>query len=274
MASRRGQFVPFGIAFCGSATWKKDRNAEMENALLVGLSRQMVLRRQMDVLANNMANVNTAGYKRDKVQFEEHLMPIARMSDARGQDSRLSFVIDPSMYRDFEAGGMEQTGNELDVAISGDAWFAVQTPEGERYTRNGQFKLNANGDLVAASGDPVLGEGGPINFGPDENGIEIASDGTISTNLGQRGKLRLVQFADNGTLRKEGALLFSSDTAPGAADDAKVAQGMIERSNVQPVLELTRILETVRAYEGVSKALEQTAKLRSDAISRLGGAEG
>lgn len=246
----------------------------MDNALLIGLSRQMVLRRQMDVLANNMANVNTAGYKRDKVKFEEHLMPVARISDARGQDARLSFVIDPSMYRDFEPGAMEQTGNELDVAISGDAWFVVQTPEGERYTRNGQFQLNADGDLVAASGDPVLGEGGPINFSPDENGIEIASDGTISTNLGQRGRLRLVRFENNDTLRKEGALLFASDAPPVPADEATVAQGMIEKSNVQPVLELTRILETVRSYESVSKALEQTAKLRSDAIGRLGGAEG
>lgn len=243
----------------------------MENALLIGLSRQMVLRRQMDVLANNMANVNTVGYKRDKIRFEEHMMPVARMSDARGGDARLSFVLDPSMYRDFREGGMEQTGNELDVAISGDAWFVVQTPEGERYTRNGQFKLNANGELVTGSGDPVLGEGGPIAFAADENGIEIASDGTISTNLGQRGKLRLVRFEDNGSLKKEGALLFASEEPPLPTADAKVMQGMIEKSNVQPVLELTRILETVRAYEGVSRALEQTAKLRSDAISRLGG---
>lgn len=246
----------------------------MENALLIGLSRQMVLRRQMDVLANNMANVNTAGYKRDKTMFEEHVMPVARMSDAKGADSRLSFVLDPSIYRNFAEGGLEQTGNELDVAIRGDAWFAVQTPEGERYTRNGQFKLNADGELVTGSGDPVLGEGGPVVFGPEENGVEIASDGTISTNLGVRDKLRLVSFEDNDALRKQGALLFETNAAPLPAEDARVAQGMIEKSNVQPVMELTRILETVRAYEGVSKALEQTAQLRSDAIGRLGGAEG
>lgn len=246
----------------------------MENALLIGLSRQMVLRRQMDVLANNMANVNTAGYKRDKVIFEEHLMPVARISDAKGSDARLSFVLDPSVYRNFEEGGLQQTGNDLDVAISGDAWFVVQTPEGERYTRNGQLKLNADGELIGASGDPVLGEGGTITFGPDESGIEIASDGTISTNLGQRGKLRLVSFENNNVLKKQGAMLFETDVAPQPAENASVAQGMIEKSNVQPVLELTRILETVRAYEGVSKALEQTAKLRSDAIGRLGGAEG
>ncbi len=246
----------------------------MENALLIGLSRQMTLQHKMGVIANNMANVNTAGYKRDELLFEEHLMPVARMSDATPQDARLSFVLDPSMYRNFEQGGFVQTGNDLDVAISGDAWFVVQTPKGDRYTRNGEFKINADGQLTMASGDPVLGEGGPITFAQGETGIEIASDGTISTNLGQRGKLRLVHFADNDVLKKEGALMFSTDTAPQAAEDATVAQGIIENSNVQPVVELTRMIETVRAYTSISQILERTQQLRQDAIERLGGANG
>lgn len=246
----------------------------MENALLVGLSRQMVLRRQMDVLANNMANINTAGFKQDKLMFEEYIMPVARMSDAKGSDARISFVQDPLMYRNFDEGAFKQTGNDLDVAISGDAWFVVQTPQGERYTRNGELKLTADGELVTPSGNPILGQGGPITIGPEETGIEIAADGTISTNLGQRGQLRLVQFEDNSVLRKEGAMLFATDEAPQPAENAQIAQGVIEGSNVQPVMEMTRMIQTLRAYTSLSRAMEQTGNLRRDAIERLGDTSG
>lgn len=246
----------------------------MENALLVGLSRQMVLRRQMDVHANNMANVNTAGFKRDDLLFEEYLMPEARMSDARGEDARISFVQDPAVYGNFQEGTFTKSGNELDAAISGDAWFVAQTPEGERYTRNGQFKLSSEGELVTPSGHPVLGEGGPIVFGPNESGIEIAKDGTISTNQGQRGQLRLVSFENNNELEKEGSLMYSTDAVPQPAGEAEVLQGMVEKSNVQPVMEMTRMIETARAYSSVAKAMEQTSQLRQTAIQRLGGAGG
>lgn len=242
----------------------------MENALLVGLSRQMVLRRQMSVHANNMANVNTAGFKRDDLLFEEYLMPQARMSDARGADARISFVQDPAVYGNFAEGTFDKTGNELDAAISGDGWFVVDTPEGERFTRNGQFKLSPEGELVTPAGDPVLGEGGPIVFGPEESGIEIAKDGTISTNQGLRGQLRIVSFENNNELKKEGAMMFSSDAVPQPAEEASVLQGMIEKSNVEPVLEMTRMIDTARAYSSVSQAIEQTSQLRQSAIERLG----
>jgi flagellar basal-body rod protein FlgF len=246
----------------------------MENALLIGLSRQMTLRHKMDVLANNMANVNTAGYKRDTLQFEEYLMPVAEMSDVKGKDARLSFVTDPSVYRSFEQGAFQQSGNELDLAISGDAWFVMQSPDGERYTRNGQLQLNADGELVGPSGLPILGTGGPITIGPDETGIEIAKDGTISTDQGTRGQIRLVSFENNNAMTKQGAMLFASPEAPQDAEDATIHQGFVEKSNVKPVIEFTRIVETVRAYTTVSQALQQTQDLRRDAIERLGGASG
>lgn len=246
----------------------------MENALLIGLSRQMTLRQKMNVIANNMANVNTSGYKRDNLQFEEFLAPVARMNGVTGRDARLSFVLDPAMYRSFEEGDFVQTGNDLDVAINGDAWFVVQTANGERYTRNGEFKTNAEGVLTLSSGEPVLGEGGPITFAQNESGIQITGDGTISTNLGQRGKLRLVHFDDNKVLKKEGALLMSSEVPPQPATDATVAQGIIEKSNVQPVVELTRMIDTLRAYTSITQTLQKTHELRQTAIERLGGANG
>ena len=244
----------------------------MENALLIGLSRQAALKRQMDVIANNIANVSTAGYKRGTLKFDEYLMPLARTNDATGADARLSFTVDGSIYRNFAEGSFSQTGNDLDVAISGDGWLVVQTPDGERYTRNGQMKLNADGELVTMAGLPILGDGGTITFSPNATGIEIADDGTISTNEGGLGRLRLVEFEDNSLLKKEGALLFSSTQPPSAADDARIVQGMIEKSNVQPVTELATMIETLRAYTSVSRSLDQMQKLRQDAIERLSGA--
>ncbi|MCG8561342.1 MAG: flagellar basal-body rod protein FlgF [Hyphomicrobiales bacterium] len=242
----------------------------MENALLISMSRQMALQRRMDVLANNMANVNTAGFKSDSLMFEEYLMPVARMNDVNGSPSRLSYVQDVAVYRDFAEGTVEQTGGELDVALSGDAWLVVDTPNGDRYTRNGQLKLDADGQLVTLDGFAVMGEGGPLTFTVDESGIEIARDGTISTSQGIKDQLRLVRFENNNLLSKEGSTLFSSEAAPIAAENAEVMQGMIEKSNVQPVIELTRIIETVRAYTSVTRTLQQTHDLRRDAIERLG----
>lgn len=242
----------------------------MENALLISLSRQMALQRRMDVLANNMANVNTAGFKSDSLMFEEYVMPVARMSDHNGSQARLSYVQDVAVFRDFAEGTAEQTGAELDVAISGDGWLVVQTPNGDRYTRNGQLKLDAGGQLVTQDGFPVLGQGGPVTFTVDETGIEIARDGTISTSQGTKDRLRVVRFENNNQLKKEGSTLFSTGATPTPADNAEVMQGMVEKSNVQPVIALTRIIETVRAYTAVTRTLQQTHDLRRDAIERLG----
>lgn len=249
---------------------KAERKKTMENALLVGLSRQVALKRQMNVLANNLANMNTAGYKTGSMLFEEHLMPVARMNDLTGDDKRISFVLDNSVYRSFSEGSFEQTGNEYDVAISGDGWLVVQTPEGERYTRNGQLKLNADGELVLPTGQQVLGNGGPIVFGPDESGVEIAHDGTISTSQGIKDRLRVVQFQNNATLKNEGDTLFSSEVQPLPAENIRVIQGAVEKSNVQPILEMTRMIETVRAYTSMAQTMSQAQDLRRDAIEQLG----
>jgi len=242
----------------------------MENALLVSLSRQKALQTQMDVIANNMANMNTAGFKSDGVMFEEYLMPVARMSDMRGQDTKLSFVQDGGQFRNFREGSIAQSGNELDVALSGEGWLVVQTEEGDRYTRNGELKLNADGQLVTNDGHAVLGEGGPISFSPQETGIEIATDGTISTSAGAKDRLRVVRFENPNALAKYGYTLFQTDEKPLPAEDVRVLQGMVERSNVNPILEMTRMVETVRAYTAVARSIDSAQELRRSAIEQLG----
>src|SRR3982751_3671823 len=152
----------------------------MENSLLVGLSRQMVLERQMDVVANNVANVNTNGYKADKSLFQEYLRTGAREDNFIGSDRAVSFVLDRGSYRDFTQGPAEQTKNPLDVAIDGGGFLVVQTAAGERYTRDGGLQINNQGQLVTAAGNPVLGNSGPIVFQPTDKEVSIASDGNVT----------------------------------------------------------------------------------------------
>ena len=241
----------------------------MENASLIALSRQVALRRQMDVIANNVANIGTAGFKAETMLFEEYLMPQAEWSMDRPADSRLSYVHDVATVRDFSAGGLLPTGNDLDVAIQGPGWFVVDTPNGERYTRNGGFMLNAGGELVTSEGHPVMGEAGPIVFGTEDVDIAIAADGTISSAAGEKGKLRLVTFETDMALRPEGVSLYATDANPVPATDARVAQGMVEKSNVQPVLEISRMIEVSRAYQSLASTLERTDRLRREAIDSL-----
>ena len=137
-------------------------------------------------------------------------MPVASAETFPRPDRRLSYVIDTGTPLDLSAGAIEQTGNPLDVAIKGDGFFAVQTPAGERYTRNGAFEINAQGQLVTSDGHPVLGESGPITFGPEEGGVEHRADGAVSTSQGERGRIRLVRFDNPQALDNEGANLFAS----------------------------------------------------------------
>src|SRR5882757_4972678 len=186
----------------------------MENGSLVGLSRQIALQRELDVVANNIANLNTNGFKADQVVFQEHLMPVARANQFRGNDRQVSFVQDRATWIDFGQGPVQPTGNPLDVAISGNAFLTVQTPRGERYTRNGALQINNQGQLVTSEGLQVVGQNGPIVFQPGDRNISISTDGTISVREGanttdtQRGKLKFASFTDPRMLLKDGTSTF------------------------------------------------------------------
>jgi flagellar basal-body rod protein FlgF len=243
----------------------------MENALLVGLSRQTALRRQLDVIANNIANLNTTGFKGDGVVFQQFLTPDARGDGMATADRQVSFVTDRATWHDMRAGAAQQTGNPLDVAIDGDAFLVLQTPRGERYTRNGALKINAAGELVTSEGFRVLGDGGPLVFQPNDTSITIGRDGAIATEDGARGRLRLVEFAEAGRLQKEGASTFVAPEGmtPRPATLATVHQGAIEKSNVQAVLEMTRMIEATRSYSNIAQLLQNQGDLRRSAIDKL-----
>jgi flagellar basal-body rod protein FlgF len=243
----------------------------IENAQLISLSRQIALQRQMDVVANNMANLNTTGFKAENILFEEYVMPVARDRDFPTLDQPLSYVQDWATVHDFANGALVQTGSDLDVGLSGEGFFAVQTPAGERWTRAGSFQLNATGQLVDSNGNAVLGEGGPIQFGPEETGILIAADGSISSSAGAKGRLRIVDFDNAQVLTREGDNLFAGGT-PVAATDARVMQGFVERSNVSGVTEMAEMIRVTRAYESIANLTQKQDELRRSAIQRLGDA--
>lgn len=250
----------------------------MENTLLVGLSRQVALRRELDVVANNVANLNTTGFKADGVVFREYLMPVARANHFPAPDRRLSYVHDRATFLDLGQGAVQQTGNPLDVAIDGNAFLVVQTPRGERYTRNGALQVGANGELVTSEGHQVLGDNGPIRLQSGDTGISISRDGTVSVRESinnavdsARGKIRLVAFATPGRLEKDSSSTF---VAPGqepqaAPATAGLVQGALEKSNVHGVVEMTRLIELTRTYTNVSNILEKQGELRRAAIERL-----
>ena len=249
----------------------------MQNALLVGLSRQTTLERQLQVIANNIANVNTTGYKADQSLFEEFLSSGAHEDNFIGKDRKVSYVQDRGTYHDFSQGALQQTANPLDLAIDGNAFLAVQSTDGERYTRDGNLQINSQGQLTTVGGDVVLGNAGPIVFQPTDHDINISPDGTITVVEANaradtiRGKLRLVSFTDAQSLLKQGNNLYtaSDGAAPQADLKATVKQGYIEKSNVNAVAEMGRMIEVSRTYTQIANILQQQSDLHKNAINQL-----
>ena len=236
----------------------------MEQTAYIGLSRQMVLRRQLDVIANNIANMNSHGYKRQRIVFQEFLV------GSGGRDKQFSYVLDYGVARDPNAGRIVQTGNPLDIAIKGDGYLVVETEDGIRYTRNGRLHIDENSRLVSSSGDPVLdAEGSQLTLTELDGDITIAGDGTINTALGQVGKLDIVTFENQRNLTAVAAGLLQTDEPPRPAADAKVVQGMLEGSNVEPILEMTNMIEVQRSYQSTQRLLDTDHELRRKAIDRL-----
>ncbi len=240
----------------------------MENAELIGLSRQTALRRQLDVVANNLANISTSGYKAERSQFAEYIMPTAEASSFQMADRSVSYVWDRGTVTDFNPGAVTLTGNPLDVTLREGDFFVIDTPAGERYTRNGAFQINSEGLLTTSEGMAVQGEGGSISFAPAEVDITISADGTISSSAGLKGKLQAVSFKSPQLLTREGASLFAGENANPA--QSTFTQGALEGSNVQGVTEITDMIEISRAYQSLSNMLKRMDDLRQSAVQKLG----
>lgn len=236
----------------------------MENSLTIALARQSVLARQMDVIATNLANLETAGFKSEHMIFTE-------LIEQTSEEEFLSIVHDVSFVRDLAEGPLTGTHSPLDLAIHGDGYFVVDTPDGERYTRHGVFQLDDNGNIVTTEGHPVLGSSGaPIAIPLDATDIAITRDGTISADTNEIGRIKLVRFDDPQALSKVGSGLYDAkEQTPQPANGSEVLQGMVENSNVKGVVEMTRMIDTVRAYQAAAKLADTEHQRILDAIEAL-----
>lgn len=238
----------------------------MDNPIYIALSRASGLRKEMQAVANNVANMSTTGFKREAVVFAETIraLPVeggsVAMTEARVRRT------------DFSQGVLERTGGAFDMAIEGDGFFQVQTPDGPRLTRNGAFLRDAGGALVTADGYPVLGPGGAAVFAPPAAGeIVIGPDGGITADGRAVGAVSVVTVDDPAALRREGGVMFATDQPVRAAEDAAVFQGFLEGGNVSPVKEISRLVEVQRAYELGRNLLDREDQRLRSAIRQLAG---
>ena len=244
----------------------------MDISSYVLLSHEQALRRKLDVAANNMANMSTAGFKREQPVFKEY---VERQDDAAVDAARnTSYVLDVGQVHDTAAGSFEATGNPLDVMIDGPGYLSVETADGgTAYTRAGYVKVLEGGDLATAGGQRILGEGGkPINVPPeDATNLSVTADGTVSGKTGPLGRIAVTVFDDERGVDPRGDGLF--DAANGrelTAAETKLRSGGIESSNVQPIVETTNMVEILRAYQTSMAMSQSLSDMRKSAIDRLG----
>jgi flagellar basal-body rod protein FlgF len=240
----------------------------MENTSYVALSRQAGLWRQLEVVANNLANANTPAFKGEQVMFTDYM--VKTKSDTTPFGRQISFARDVGTVRDTREGSETKTDAPLDVAIHGDGYFTLDTPSGPRYTRAGHFRLDENGMVVTSAGYPVMQQNDtPIILAPNESQVNIAGDGTVSTENGMIGKLKVVTFDNDQEMRAVGDGTYQSNATANVADNANVSQGMLEDSNVQPVLEMTHMLTIMRNYESIQNLIQNEHDRQLKAIPVL-----
>jgi len=224
--------------------------------------------REMATIANNLANMNTTAYKSEAMLFEQFLMPDASEESAGGG---ITFVQDFGQHRNMRNGAIQTTANPFDIAIAGEGFFRVQTETGTFYTRNGHFNLDAEGQLTTSTGALVLTDAGaPIGFAQDETGITVARDGTISSDQGLRGRLAVVSFENPQDMRNVGDTMLETGQAEIPVENIRLVQGALEGSNVQPIVEMTRMIDVTRSYASAQKLVDQADEMRRQAIRELG----
>lgn len=238
----------------------------MQSGIYVALSSQIALDKRMTTLADNVANISTVGYRATEVKFEDIVSGLG--------DKSVSFASAGDTYLNTKAGALRETGNPFDFVINGDAWFAIETPAGPVMTRDGRFKMLNEGELVTLEGYPVLDAGGaPLQLNPQGGAPVAGADGTISQDGVLAGALGLFEFQPGLNFQRYG----NSGIVPWGPPepvvdraDVGVAQGFIEESNVNPVLEITRLIQVQRAFEHVSSLIRDSESALDQAISTLG----
>lgn len=241
----------------------------MPNTIFAGLSQQIAVQRQMEIVANNIANASTPGYRAQHIVFSEYLKGGNSRVDTEGGD-RLSMVLDYGHYQSNLQGSIKQTGNPLNIALEGPGYIGVQTDDGVAFTRAGNFQLNGNGELITANGDIVSSiGGGPLSIPAEAEEVKISQDGTISTDQGIVGQIMINEFENEQTLEAIGHGLYRSDDEGVPATQTTAIQGAIEGSNVEAVVEITRMIDILRSYQRTQNMMNTEHERERSMIQRL-----
>jgi len=242
----------------------------MDNTRYVALTNQVSLWNKLDMISNNIANMNTTGYKREEPVFSEYLSKANNSTNNTLNNTH--FVQNLGTFRDISEGTFIPTGNDLDIAIHGDAFFSVRTDEGERYTKKGAFTINNENQITTNDGFVLLSNSNePITIDPDETEITVTKDGSILQGTQNIGKIKLVEFSDMKELSKTHSGLYKSQShnPTKEATNSSLEQGMIEKSNVNSIVEMTKLIEVQRAYERAQNVIDIEHERQSDAIQTL-----
>lgn len=243
----------------------------MQNTVYVGISGQISLQRRMETIAQNMANVNTSGFRAEGLKFEELLSPIAQSNGGK-----VSFVTAGKSFLSKKLGPVTQSNNALDVAIKGDGWLSLQTPQGAVYSRDGRMSMNSNGELVSVRGNRYLDSlGDPIQLDPKAGDPIITQDGRIFQNNKPVARLGVYQFPEHSQFSYREGSSVVADKNPILVEDFKdvgIMQGFVEASNVNGVIEMTRLIEVSRAFERMEHVL-RTQDTQSEQTLRAFGSQ-
>ncbi len=241
----------------------------MDIVTSLAVARLMGQQRVSDVTADNIANADTPGYRTTRVQFSDWIDRGVGVTAPPGGKQTI-YPQDRATWRETQAGTITHTGNTYDLAISGDGYFTISTPAGVRLTRDGRFGLLPDGTIADSGGNALLGTNGrPIQLSPNDTQVHIAGDGTISTENGQVGQVAVVVPKEPAKLKAEGSTNFSAADGTTPVTTPSIVQGALEASNVQPVLELTRMLDNERQFQLLTQLVQAESDRQQNAIDKL-----
>ncbi len=242
----------------------------MNSGMYTALSGNLAAMTRMDIISNNLANVNTPGFKKDKISFEGLLSSVTTPPAFPPASTADPVLQKENIFVDYTPGPVVQTGNPLDMTIDGDGFFVVTTPQGKAYTRQGNFRLSADGTLVTSDGNAVQGQGGPIRINGSK--VEIDAKGLITVDGTAGATISLVDFPKPYAMQKTGSTLFVPTDPAATPQTAKgvLHQGHLEGSNVETVSEMVQMIENSRYFEACQKVILSFNDLTSKAANELG----
>ncbi len=241
----------------------------MELTSYVALSYLAAQQRAIEVTAANLANAGTSGFKAERVLFSDWLARQPGTDGSRGP-APVALVQDRATWRDAAEGPLQHTGNPLDLAIAGDGWFTVQTPRGPRLTRAGRFAPQPDGTIADGAGNALLDTAGQkLRLSPADNQLTVAADGSLGSENGTIGRIGVVQPSDPLRMQAEGATTLRADAATAPVEQPRIVQGAVEDSNVQPILEMNRMMSSLRSFEFTAQLLQKEGDRQQSAIDKL-----